>query len=122
MVIYSNTNSPQVSTHLMNNSVNISEIYPATIIITLLGRGFFVFFPLMRMKKKPLPGLVYHSSEFVIIQKKISTEDHLALDGVSSHVHDRKTNTTWHKFLFSFSSEGNSKKPLPSRVIIIVAG
>jgi len=43
-------------------------------------------------------------------------QKHVANDGVSSRMLDKKTNTTWKRFLFSSSSEGNSKKPLPSRV------
>jgi len=74
----------------------------------LLGRGFFVFPPWSKWKKKPLPGRVYHSSAFISICPKVWTgkyQDHLVLDCISSGLHDRKTIMTWQRFLFSFLSK-----------------
>jgi len=58
---------------------------------TLLGRGFFVFFPLTRRKKETFARLC---SPFVSIHPKVWTgnyQDHLANDGISSRVLNRKT-------------------------------
>jgi len=76
-------------------------------LITLLGRDFFVS-PSDENEKRILCQVVFtirqHSSA---ICPKVWTrkyQDHLASDGVSSHVLDRKTNTTWQRFVFSFLS------------------
>jgi len=65
---------------------------------------------------------VYHSLAFVSIRPKVWTgkyhdHDHLALDGVSSRMLDRKKNsTTWKRFnsFFLLVRDRNSEKPLPS--------
>jgi len=61
-------------------------------------------------KKKPLPGRVFYSSKFVSTRPKFGW----MLDGVSSCVLDRKTNTTWQRSLFYFLffvRERDLKKP-----------
>jgi len=72
-----------------------------------------LFFLLWRKgKSKPLLGHLYYSSAFIIICPKVwmgkyqdAYQYHLVLDGVNSHMFDRKTNTIWQRFLFSFSWE-----------------
>jgi len=80
---------------------------------TLLRRGFFVFPPLTKIKKKPLPGRVKISSAFVSIRPKVWTgkyQDHLANDGVSSHVLDRKTNEVEKASFFPSHQRGKFKE------------